>query len=129
VWLINQDCEPQLNTLSLTVGNNSYPVLMPATGISGAPYDTMFGRPVIPTEFNKTLGTVGDIVLADFSQYLLVDKGSMQSASSVHVRFLYDEMVFKFTYRVDGQPIWRTALTPYQGTNTQSPFVALATRS
>lgn len=129
VWLINQDCEPQLNVLSLSVGNNSYPVLLPATGISGAPYDTMFGRPVIPTEYSQTLGTVGDIMLADFSQYLLIDKGSMQSASSVHVRFLYDEMVYKFTYRVDGQPIWSSTLTPYKGSNTQSPFIVLATRS
>lgn len=128
LWLANQDCEPQLNTLSLTVGNNSYPVLMPATGISGSPYDTMYNRPVVPTEYNETLGTVGDIMLADLSQYLLIDKGTMQQAASVHVRFLYDEMTFKFTYRVDGQPVWDKALTPYKGTATQSPFVVVATR-
>lgn len=128
VWTINQDCEPQLNVLSLTVGNNSYPVLLPATGISGAPFDTMYGRPVIPTEYNNTMGTKGDIVLGDFGQYLLIDKGSMQQAASVHVRFVYDEMTYKFTYRVDGQPLWDKALTPYQGSNTVSPFVALNTR-
>lgn len=128
VWTINQDCEPQLNILSLTVGNNSYPVLMPATGISGAPYDTMFGRSVIPTEYNATLGAVNDILLADLSQYLLIDKGSVQQAASVHVRFLYDEMTYKFSYRVDGQPLWDKPLTPYQGSATQSPFVNLAAR-
>ena len=129
VWTINQDCEPQLNILSLTVGNNSYPVLMPATGISGAPYDTMYGRPVIPTEYNDTLGDAGDVIAADFSQYLLIDKGTMQQAASVHVRFVYDEMTYKFTYRVDGQPLWDKALTPYKGTNTVSPFVGLAERA
>lgn len=128
VWSINQDCEPQLNVLNLTVGNNSYPVLLPATGISGAPYDTMYSRPVLPTEYNSTLGDVGDIVLADFSQYLLVDKGSMQQAASVHVRFVYDEMTYKFTYRVDGQPVWDKPLTPYKGSNSLSPFVALEAR-
>lgn len=128
VWSLNQDCEPQLNVLSLSVGNNAYPVLLPATGISGAPYDTMFGRSVLPTEYNATLGDLNDIVLGDFSQYLLIDKGSMQQAASVHVRFLYDEMTYKFTYRVDGQPLWDKALTPYQGTNTVSPFVNLEAR-
>ncbi len=128
IWTINQDCEPQLNVLSLTVGNNSYPVLMPATGISSAPYDTMYGRPVVPTEYNATMGSVNDVLLADFSQYLLIDKGSVQQAASVHVRFLYDELTYKFTYRVDGQPLWDKPLTPYQGSNTQSPFVNLAVR-
>lgn len=127
-WYINQDCEPQLNVLSLTVGNNSYPVLMPATGISGAPYDTMYGRPVVPIEQCETMGTKGDIFLADLSQYLIVDKGSMKSAESIHVRFLNDERCFKFTYRVGGQPLWHSALTPYKGTNTLSPFVTLAVR-
>lgn len=128
IWSINQDCEPQLNVLSLTVGNNSYPVLLPATGISGAPYDTMFARPVLPTEYNASIGDLGDVLLGDFSQYLLIDKGSMQSAASVHVRFVYDEMTYKFTYRVDGQPVWDKPLTPYKGTNTLSPFVTLEAR-
>ena len=127
-WSMNPDCEPQVNSLALSVGSNSYPVMLPASGISGAMYDTMFGRPVIATEYNATLGAVKDIVLADLSQYLLVDKGSVQSAASVHVRFLYDEMTYKFTYRVDGQPLWDKALTPYQGSNTVSPFVGLAAR-
>lgn len=129
IWTINQDIEPQLNILSLTVGNNSYPVLMPATGISGAPYDTMYGRPVVPTEYNNTLGEAGDLLLADLSQYLLIDKGSVQQAASVHVRFLYDEMTYKFSYRVDGQPLWDAPLTPFKGTNTLSPFVQVAVRA
>lgn len=129
VWLINQDCEPQLNILSLTVGNNSYPVLMPATGISGAPYDTMFGRPVLPIEHCETLGTKGDILLLDLSQYLLVDKGGINSAASIHVRFLFDEQCFRFTYRVGGQPMWDKTLTPFKGTATQSPFISLETRA
>lgn len=128
VWLMNQDCEPQVNILSLTVGNNSYPVLMPATGIAGAPYDTMYGRPVIVNEYSATLGALNDLMLADLGQYLLIDKGSVQQAASVHVRFLFDEMTYKFTYRVDGQPMWDKALTPYQGSNTVSPFINLQAR-
>lgn len=128
VFTMNPDCGPQLNILSLTVGNNSYPVLMPTSGISGAQYDTIFGRPVVPTEYNPTLGAAGDLSLYDLSQYLLIDKGSVQSAASVHVRFVYDEMTYKFSYRVDGQPLWDKALTPYQGSATVSPFVQIAAR-
>lgn len=128
-WYINQDIEPQLYTMSLAVGTGGVPVYLPANGLSGSPYSTLFGRPVIPLEQCQTLGTVGDIMFADLSQYLMIDKGSIKSDVSVHVRFLYDEQVFKFTYRADGQPIWNTALTPFKGTNTQSPFVALATRA
>ncbi|MHB1652346.1 MAG: phage major capsid protein [Desulfitobacteriaceae bacterium] len=128
-WYINQDIEPQLFTMSLAVGTGGIPVYMPASGVSGSPYSTLFGRPVIPLEQCETLGTLGDIILSDFSQYLLVDKGGINAASSIHVRFLYDENVFRFIYRVDGQPVWNAPLTPFKGSNTLSPFVALATRS
>ena len=76
-----------------------------------------------------TLGTVGDLILADWSQYQMIDKGGIKGASSMHVRFLQDEMVYKFTYRINGQPTWDAALTPYKGTNTVSPFVTLDTRA
>ncbi|HEY4712374.1 MAG TPA: phage major capsid protein, partial [Dehalococcoidia bacterium] len=98
----------------------------PAGGLSSAPYGTLFGKPVIPCEQAATLGTAGDIILADLSQYLMIDKGSLQSASSIHVKFTTDETAFRFTYRCDGQPLWKTVLTPYKGTgNTQSPFIVL----
>jgi len=89
----------------------------------------MLGKPVIPVEHCATLGTPGDIILADLSQYVMSDKGAPQAASSIHVRFLNDETTFRFIYRVDGQPTWKKALTPKNGTNTQAPFIALATRS
>ncbi len=137
VWFINQDIEQQLFGLVQTVGTTGgVPVYLPAGtggqvfgGASNAPYGTLFGRPVVPVEQCDTLGTQGDIILADFSQYVTVDKGDMQAASSMHVRFINDEETFRWIYRVDGQPLWHTALTPFKGTNTLSPFVTLATRA
>jgi HK97 family phage major capsid protein len=128
VWLINQDVEPQLMNLALPVGTGGLPVYLPPGGLSSSPYSTLFGRPVIPIEQADTLGTKGDITLADLSQYMLIDKSTPQWASSMHVRFLTDEMTFKFTYRVNGKPIWQSALTPAKGSNTLSPFVNLANR-
>jgi HK97 family phage major capsid protein len=128
VWYINQDVEPQLYGLSQVIGTAGVPVYLPPNGISGNPYGVLFGRPVIPVEYCETLGTEGDLVLADFGQYVVADKGGVQAASSMHVAFLSDEMVFRITYRVDGEPIWHAPLTPYKGSATRSPFITLATR-
>lgn len=125
VWFINQDVEPQLNLLTL----GDLGVYFPAGTLANAPEDRLFGRPVIPVEHCSTLGTAGDVVFADLGDYLMIDKGSVRMQSSIHVRFLYDEQVLKFTYRCDGQPVWNKALTPYKGTNTLSPYVNLATRA
>jgi len=129
VWLINQDTIPQLFTLSLAVGTGGAPIFMPAGGLSQTPYNTILGLPVLPIEQCATLGTVGDIILADFGGYQLGRKGGIQADMSIHVRFIYDESVFRFVLRIDGQPIRATALTPYKGSNTLSHFVALATRA
>lgn len=124
VWYINQELEPYLYTLKI----GDKPVYIPAGGLSEKPYGTLFGRPVVPIEQCSAAGEVGDIILADIGQYLLIDKGGIKSASSIHVRFLYDENVFRFIYRVDGKPIWTKPLTSYKGSATVSPFVTLAKR-
>jgi HK97 family phage major capsid protein len=129
VWFINQDIEPQLYTMGITVGTGGAPVYLPAGGLAGSPYGTLFGRPVVPIEYCATLGTAGDVILADLGQYLMIEKGGMRQASSMHVRFLYDEMTYRITWRLDGQSAWSSALTPYKGTNTQSPFVTLIARA
>lgn len=127
-WFINQDVEPTLQGMGGIVGSAGDLVYMPPGGLSAAPYGTLKGRPVLNIEYAQTVGTPGDIVLADMSQYQLADKGGVQAATSMHVAFLTDEMAFRFTYRVDGKPLWSKVLTPKNGTNTLSPFVALATR-
>ncbi len=135
-WFINQDCESQLPLMVVKVKNvagaenvGGAPIYMPAGGLSAAPYDRLLNMDVVPIEQCETLGTKGDIFLADFSEYLLIRKGALETAESIHVRFLYGENTFRFTYRINGAPAWKTALTPYKGTNTQSPFLSLDVRS
>jgi HK97 family phage major capsid protein len=128
VWYINQDVERQLYQVNQVIGTAGVPVYMPPGGISEKPYATLFGRPVIPTEYSATLGTPGDISLVDMSQYVVADKNAMQQAVSIHVQFLTDQTAFRLTYRCDGQPIWQAPLTPFQGTQTKSPFITLAAR-
>jgi len=104
VWLINQNLEPQLHTMSIAVGTGGIPVYMPAGGLSALPYGTLFGRPVMAIEQCQTLGTLGDIYLGDFKNgYLLAEKGGVKADMSIHVQFLYDESVFRS--RITGRSI------------------------
>lgn len=137
VWLVNQDCEPQLWSLTLegrygsaAAAAGAIPLYYPAGTITNqGSYGMIMGRPVIPVQYCKTLGTEGDIILWDPTEYVLAEKaGGVKTASSMHVRFLTDETTLRVTYRVDGQPAWSSALTPANGTNTLSPIITLAVR-
>lgn len=127
-WYVNVEVWPQLFQLSHAVGTGGVPVFVPAGGISGTPFGTLFGRPIQPIEQAAALGTEGDIVLADLDKYILGDKGPIEVESSIHVKFTTDEMAFRWSLRADGQPIPAAPLTPYKGSSTLSPFVTLATR-
>lgn len=127
VWLIDQSAEGELEKLSLPIGTAGVlaPIYKPAGSVAGQRYASLYGRPVIPVEYMAALGTSGDLVLVDLSQYLVIDKGAVEQAVSLHVAFLTDEQVFRFIYRVDGQFQWNAALTPKSGGNTLSAVVKM----
>lgn len=130
VWLYNQNIEPQLFTMSLAVGAGGSATYLPPGGLNSAPYGMLMGLPAIAIEQAATLGDVGDIVLANLPNgYILAEKGGIKSDMSIHVRFIYDEQVFRFILRIDGQPVRATALTPAKGAEQQSHFIALAARA
>ena len=122
VWLGNASIAPQVYNMTL----GQQPIYMPPGGMSASPYGTLLGRPYIETEYNPALGSVGDLLLVSPSQYAMISKGGIQAASSIHVQFVTDETAFRFVYRVDGAPLWNSAVTPFKGSNSISPFVALA---
>lgn len=88
----------------------------------------LLGRPLHWTEQCETLGTKGDLVLNSWPRYLIGERSETKVDSSIHVRFEYHEMALRFIKWNDGQPWWRSKLTPRKGANTLSPFVNLATR-
>jgi len=128
-WYINQDCWQQLFAMQKTTGTGGLPVFMPPAGLSATPYGTLLGKPINVLEQCATLGSVGDIIFADFSEYKMIRKGGVQSASSIHVKFVNDETAFRFVMRINGQPKARTTTTPAQGSNATSAFVTLAVRA
>jgi len=129
VWLANPDTFPSLATLKLDVGTGGSTVGL-VQNIAGSAGTTLLGRPLILTEHCQTLGTEGDVLLCDWRQYLVGSKASgLQVASSIHLKFDYDETAFRFVMRYDGQPWEISARTPKHGSNTLSSFVSLAVRS
>jgi HK97 family phage major capsid protein len=129
VWFINQEVQPELMTMAQTVGTGGVPVFLPAGGASASPYMTLMGRPVIPVEQLSKLGDAGDILLADMSDYIGIDKGGLESDTSIHVQFLYDEQVFRFRYRFNGAPYTNAAVASFKNSSyTISPYVTLAAR-
>jgi HK97 family phage major capsid protein len=128
VWLINQSHLANLITMTIGGSGGATPVYLPEGTMSGQPFGTLLGLPVVPIEYAPVVGTVGDFMLVDLSEYVMIDR-ALEGVSSIHVRFIYDETAFRFVWRVDGQPSWHSALTPYKGSDTVSPFIALAARS
>ena len=126
VWMVNNDALPQLFTMTL----GDKPIWMGPNGVTSSPYGTLLGRPLMVTQHAKSIGTVGDIMLADFRQYRSITKaGGIQTATSMHLFFDADAVAFRATFRVDGAPKMSAAITPANGSNTLSPFVQLATRA
>jgi len=129
VWLIAQDAMPQIATLSITVGTGGAPVFI--ADLKNPLGATLLGRPILWSPHCQTVGTTGDIILADFSQYITITKAGaagMETATSIHLKFLEDETTFRFVIRFDGQPWWASAITPKHGDNTVSPFICTASR-
>lgn len=122
VWIGNQTIFPQL--LGMTIGNQ--PVWLSGNSIAGNQGQaTLLGAPYFDVEYLPTLGTLGDLLLVSPSAYQVIEKGGIQSASSIHVAFTTDETAFRFVYRIDGAPTWTSTLTGKDG-GTYSPYVVLA---
>lgn len=130
-WLHSKTCLSQIYSMSLAVGTGGIPLFLSGGSLPNHPENRLLGLPLIECEQCQVLGTIGDLILADLSNgYILAEKDTIQSDVSIHVRFVYDESVFRFVLRVDGQPTRASALTPYKGgaSYTQGHFVALQAR-
>jgi HK97 family phage major capsid protein len=127
VWYYNAETFPTLAMMAQAIGTGGTAPRFVNYAADGSM--TIFGRPAIESEYAEAVGTVGDIVLIDPKKYRLIRKGGIEQASSMHVYFATGEQAFRAFYRVDGQMVPRAALTPFKGSATLSPVVALATRA
>lgn len=131
-WFINKDVEPALETLNLQIGTSGFPVFIASPNgwpnVAEAPQRRLKGLPLHTVEYCQTLGTPGDIILANLGFVALGIQGGLEEDISIHVRFLWDETAFRFVFRVDAEPMLTAPITPYHGTSTLSAYIALAAR-
>jgi HK97 family phage major capsid protein len=132
VWVANSTAIPQLLRMQLVVknvagsenvGGSAVPVVAQADGKF-----TMLTRPVIFTEKIPALGTQGDLILADFSQYAVGMRKEVTLERSIYAGWQTDESGYRAILRADGQGRWSKPFTPKNG-NTLSWAVTLQTRS
>jgi HK97 family phage major capsid protein len=127
IWLANHDTMPQLMKLNQAVGTGGAVVWQPSAREDHP--DILLGRPLYFTEYAKTVGDKGDLILGNWAEYLEGTYQPLQNEESIHVRFVNHERTFKFWMRNDGRCWWRSALTPKNSTATLSPFVVLDARA
>ena len=94
-------------------------------GVSGAVPAYLFGKPIIFTEKTPALGTEGDLMLVDLSQYAIGMRQEIVIDRSNAPGWTRDVESFRVILRADGQSLWDEAVTPANGTNTLSWCVIL----
>ena len=124
IWVCNSTAIPQL--LTLVYPGTTFPVLVQGQGRDGG--FTLLTRPVVFTEKVPALGTVGDILLVDFSQYAIGLRREVTIDKSGHAGFLNDQTAYRAIVRVAGQGRWKSSFQPRYG-DPMSWCIALATRS
>ena len=131
-WFMNHENLPKM-IMNMHQGNT-------VTNTYGAPplwqmniYDPIksqiFGRPVVFTEKMSAQGTVGDVGCFDLKKYIVGTRQALTIDLSNQVYWTTGHIAFRFTERLDGQPMVASAITPYKGSATLSPFVTLAETS
>lgn len=124
VWVVSHTAKVQLLSLvqfiknvagTENVGGSWIPVMREEDGKF-----YILGLEVIFTEKLPVLGDLGDILLVDFSQYVVGMRGEMTIATSAHFKFDFDETAFRGILRVDGQGRWNAPMLPRNGSANDS---------
>lgn len=123
VWIAHQATLPQLMNLQAPAGN---PSLVWVDNIRDGVPNRLAGYPVYFIENCPTLGNDGDIILADWSKYIIGQRQQITIDSSKHYKFRDDLTVWRAVARFAGRPWLSTPITLRQGTHRVSPFVILA---
>ena len=128
-WLVSNSAYDQLADLfyPAVVASTTTPITPPMLIMGGADGKgpTLAGIDLIVTDHQPALGTEGDVILADLSNYLIGDRMELTvERSQQGPGFIYDTSNFRIRSRVDGQYWIQTATTTEAGQNV-SPVIVL----
>lgn len=134
VWVANTTCLPQLLTLQQKItnvagGENVGGSWVPVLREDGSGNMTLLTRPLLLTEKLPVLGSSGDIILANFSQYVIGIRNALSLAKSAHVGFESDTTMYRIIARIDGMGSWKGPMIPKSGSTTLSWIVKLEERA
>ena len=116
-WYMSLDQYVNIMQLESTSGVK---LIQPSYEVSA--YGTLFGRPINVIEQADVAANETSIMFLDLSQYLVIKKGGIEEAQSIHVKFLEDETAFRWTMRLGGSPKLASAITLASG-DIVAPFV------
>lgn len=121
MWIANQSALPQIAKLKDNAGNY---IFIKGDATRGIP-DTLMGIPIRFTGKTPALGQKGDLILVDFTYYLIKDGSGPFIAASEHVYFKQNKTVIKVFWNVDGKGWVNEPLTLEDGVTQVSPYVVL----
>ena len=121
VWVASQDTLPQIAQLQDPAGRY---IFIQGDATKGIPA-TLSGIPIKFTGKTPSLGNKGDLMLVDFTYYLLKDGSGPFVAASEHVFFRQNKTVIKVFWNVDGKGWVDEPLTLENGSSRVSPYVVL----
>lgn len=119
VWSMPQSALPKIATMTDPEGH----YIWKANAVDGFA-GTLLGYPVRWNNRSPALGSKGDILLADWTYYLIKDGSGPFVATSEHVKFTSNKTVIKIFWNVDGAP-WLNAPIKEENGYEVSPFVGL----
>lgn len=131
VWVISQSQMANIMKMTGPAGSASPYYVYRPSAVEGKPA-TLLGRPVFFTlDMLPAASTtsVGDVLLADFSFYLVGDRKRVTVDSTRFDRWQYNQVSWKVVQRVDGEPWLSAPITSRDGSTTVSPFVVLGAKS
>ena len=129
VWLMHPDVSALLPLLYLQGVHSDNFVYMPAGGLSVDGYDRLFQRSIVEVDYCSALGAKGDILLVDPKEYLWIDKGGVETATSIHVKFESGQQAFRATYRANGLCKKNKQIKLVNSNKKRSAYVTLAARA
>lgn len=121
IWVANQSAYAQIKDLKDSSGNR---IFVESNLVKGFPA-TLDGKPIIFNGRTPVLGSEGDLMLVDFSYYMIKDGYGPFIAFSEHVKFTSNKTAVKIVRSVDGQGWVDSALTLEDGSTQVSPYVVL----
>ena len=129
IWTMHPDVAAELPKMYLAGAHTDKFIYMPEDGIYSTGYDRLFGREIIESDWCSELGEKGDVLYWNPFEYLWINKGGIETASSIHVQFDTVQQAFRAVTYCNGICKYNQGLTINNSSVARSSYVTLAQRA